>query len=252
MNNADYFSHENAVKYMSVSQFKSFMKCEAQALAEINDEYEREVTNALLVGSYVDAFFEGTLDSFKANHPEILLKNGGLKADFILAETMIERVCRDDEFMKYMNGEKQKIFTGEIAGVQFKGKLDVYHEGKCIVDLKTVRNFENIWENGTKMSFIEAWGYDIQGAVYQELVYQHTGMKLPFVIAAVTKEKVPDIALVSVPQERLDNCLEIVKHNAPHYQSIKNGEIQPENCCKCDYCKLTKKLSGVIDYRDLT
>lgn len=251
MNNSDYFSPENTVKYMSVSQLKSFRKCEAQAFAEINGEYAREVTTALLVGSYVDAFFEGTLDDFKANHPEILLKNGGLKSDFALAETMIERVCRDEEFMKYMDGEKQRIFTGEIAGVPFKGKLDVYHEGRCIVDLKTVRSFEEIWQNGVKISFVEAWEYDTQGAVYQELVYQNTGEKLPFVIAAVTKEKVPDIALVSVPQERLDSRLEAVKQYAPRCQSIKNGEIQPEKCCKCDYCKATRKLNGVIDYREL-
>lgn len=251
MNNADYFSYENSVKYMSVSQFKAFTKCESQAFAELNGDYEREVTSALLVGSYVDAYFEGTLDVFKANHPEILLKNGSLRAEFVLAETMIERVCRDSEFMKYMDGEKQRIFTGEIAGVQFKGKLDVYHEGRCIVDLKTVRSFDDIWENGVKLPFVEAWGYDIQGAVYQELVYQNTGEKLPFVLAVVTKEKVPDIALLSVPQERLDTCLEIVKCNAPHFQSIKNGEIQPENCGKCDYCKSHRKLCGVIDYRDL-
>jgi len=51
----NYFSQENNMKYMGASQFKSFMNCEAAALAEIKGEFEREKTVALLVGSYVDA-----------------------------------------------------------------------------------------------------------------------------------------------------------------------------------------------------
>ena len=247
----NYYSSESSKEYMSVSQFKSFLDCEAKAMAEINGDYKRESTTALLIGSYVDAFFEGTLDVFKENHPEIFLKSGGLKADFYQADEIISRISRDSEFMKYMSGESQKIFTGEIAGVSFKGKLDSYHADKCIVDLKVMRDFEPIWKNGRKQHFIEAWGYDIQGAVYQELVYQNTGQKLPFVICAVTKEKVPDIALLSIPQERLDYCLGLVMNKAPHFQEIKNGSV-PTRCEKCDYCKSTKKLNGAVDYCDFS
>jgi len=251
IDNGNYYNTENSVKFMSASQFKSFMECESKALAEINGDYQRETTTALLVGSYVDSWFEGTLDKFKENHSEIFLKSGGLKADYVQADEIIKRVSADEQFMKYMSGEKQVIFTGNIAGVPFKGKLDSYHAEKCIVDLKTVRDFEPIWKNNRKMSFVEAWGYDIQGAIYQELVYQATGQKLPFVICAVTKEKVPDIAIISIPQKRLDFCLEIVKSKAPRYQEIKSGTLIPERCEKCSYCRMTKKLDGVIDYRDL-
>ena len=153
--------------------------------------------------------------------------------------------------MKYLSGEHQKIFLGKIANVDFKGKLDAYHEGKCIVDLKTCKDFEPVWKNGHKMSFIEAWGYDIQGAIYQELVYQNTGKKLPFFICAVTKEKIPNIAIISIPQERLNECLELVKANAPQYNDIKLGKVEPTKCCKCDYCKSIKKIENIIDYRDL-
>ncbi|MDE5854508.1 MAG: PD-(D/E)XK nuclease-like domain-containing protein [Ruminococcus sp.] len=251
INNANYYSLENAKNFMSASQFKAFLECEAKTVAEINGDFTRDSSTAMLIGSYVDAWFEGTLDSFKEIHPEIFLKSGGLKADFVQADTIIRRVSSDEQFMKYMSGEKQKIFTGTIENVPFKGKLDSYHAGKCIVDLKVMRDFEPIWKNGRKLPFIEAWGYDIQGAIYQELVYQETGEKLPFIICAVTKEKVPDLTIISIPQERLDYCLELVKANAPHFQDLKYAEIQPERCEKCDYCKLTKKLAGIIDYRDL-
>ena len=68
LTNENYFSKENQMKYMGTSQYKSFCNCEAGTLAEINGEYEREKTSALLVGSYVDSNFEGTLDIFKAKN----------------------------------------------------------------------------------------------------------------------------------------------------------------------------------------
>ena len=251
INAKNYYTLELSQQFQSVSQFKNFMDCPARAMAELSGEFTRESTTAMLIGSYVDAWFEGTLDDFKSNHPEIFLKNGGLKADFVQAEAIIQRISADEEFMKYMSGEKQVIFTGEIANIPFKGKLDSYHAGKCIVDLKVMRDFEPVWRHGRKQHFIEAWGYDIQGAVYQELVYQKIGEKLPFIICAVKKEKVPDLAIMEIPQERLDQCLELVREKAPNFQKIKAGDIMPERCEMCDYCKATKKLSGVIDYRDL-
>lgn len=78
----NYFSREANMEYMSVSQFKSFCTCPAATMAELTGEYERETTTALLVGSYVDAHFEGTLDLFKGQHPELFTKGGGLKSEY--------------------------------------------------------------------------------------------------------------------------------------------------------------------------
>ncbi|MFA5307187.1 MAG: PD-(D/E)XK nuclease-like domain-containing protein, partial [Candidatus Babeliales bacterium] len=58
----NYFSQDANSYYMSASQVKSFLACEAMALAEIKGEYAREKTTSLLVGSYVDAHYEKTLD----------------------------------------------------------------------------------------------------------------------------------------------------------------------------------------------
>ena len=46
------------------------------------------------------------------------------------------------------------------------------------------------------MNFIEYWGYDLQAAVYQEVVYQNTGERLPFFVAAASKEEETDIELI--------------------------------------------------------
>lgn len=239
----NYFSKKANLHYMSVSQFKSFEKCPNAALAEITGKYEREKTTALLVGSYVDSYFEGTLANFIRENPEIFKKDGTLKAEYVQAEAIIQRILKDRLFMEYLNGEKQVIMTGEIADIPIKIKIDSLHPDK-IVDLKVMANFNSVYdgEKGSQPWF-EAWGYDIQGAVYQEVVRQNTGKKLPFYLAAATKEKVTDIDIVHLPQELLDFALERFIHNAPAYDAMKKGVIEPERCGECDYCKLTKVLT---------
>ena len=112
VNRLNYFSPNNNRKYCGSSQLKSFLKCPAKAMAELNGEWQEEDSIALLVGSYVDAWFEGTLDKFKAEHPEVFKKDGTLKAEYVKADEIIKRVSRDEFFMKYMGGQKQAIRTG--------------------------------------------------------------------------------------------------------------------------------------------
>lgn len=245
----NYHSPEANLMYMGASQFKSFQKCPSMALAEIHSVYARDDTTALLVGSYADAHFSRTLDIFRAQHPDIFKRDGGLKSDYIQAEEIISRIERDHVLMAYIGqGQKQTILTGEIAGVPFKAKPDFLHSDR-IVDLKIMRDFAPVWVDGEgKLPFVEAWGYDIQGAIYQEIVRQNTGKKLPFIIAGATKEKVPDIGLFNIPQHRLDYCLDLVEHLAPEYDEIKRGHVAADNCGKCDYCKQTKVLFGPVDY----
>ena len=71
LTDANYYSNIANKEYMSVSQYKQFMTCEAEAMASLRGEWTRPMTTALLVGSYVDTWFEGTLQRFQADHPEI-------------------------------------------------------------------------------------------------------------------------------------------------------------------------------------
>ena len=253
MNGADYFEH---TEYISGSQFKQFQRCEAQALAQIQGEYHPEPSKAMMIGSYCDAAIEGTLDSFIESHPELVssrgLSKGELKAEYRHADNIISRCQSDPLFTEYLEGDKQTIHTGEIAGVPFKGKLDILHPDR-IVDFKTTGSFRRQYSEdiGAYVSFAEAWRYDIQGAIYQELVRQSTGNRLPFFLAAVTTEPVPDIAIIEIPQADLDTALAEVKHWAPKYQALKLGFTEPIRCERCDYCKATKKLTEVIDWREL-
>lgn len=241
----NYFSPENQMKYMGSSQFKDFMSCEAMALSKIKGEWEEEKTTALLVGSYVDAHYEGTLDIFKAKNPDIFTQKGTLKSQFEQANYIIQRLDRDEMFKQFMSGQKQVIKTGLIAGVPFKIKIDSYFPGQKIVDLKIMRDFKQVWKDGIYQSFVENWGYDIQAAIYQFV----EDNQLPFFIAGATKEKPePDLAIISIPQNRIDYCLDIVIENAPRFDAIKKGQIEPTRCGCCDYCKATKVLTEVISY----
>ena len=250
----NYFSKESNKKYLSVSQYKDFCgtlgktPCEELALAKLNGEWEEEMTTPLLVGSYVDSHFEGTLNLFKAQHPEIFTKQGTLKAEYKKAGEIINRIESDELFMKYMSGEKQVIMTAELFGVEWKTKIDSYIDGVCIVDLKVMKSLREshyVRDYGL-MDFIRYWGYDIQAAVYQEVARINTGNRLPLYIAAASKEKETDIEIIQIPQEWMDDRLSEVEKNVPKILALKNGEIDPIRCEVCDYCKHTKILTGAI------
>ena len=251
----NYYSVESNREYMSASQFKDFMKCEVEALAKINGETQEEPSKAMLVGSYVDAYFSGEMEKFAAENPQIFKKDGTLLKDFEKANDIIKAIESDEMLMEYLNGEHQVIMTGVIAGVKFKIKIDSLLKN-IIVDQKIMSSIkELIWVEkegrNVKTDFVEAFGYDIQGAIYQEIVRQNTGKKLPFVLAVTTKEENPDKALIEIDQYYLDKALEIVKEYAPHFDLVKQGVVPPVGCGKCPSCRIGLKVTGVVSYESL-
>lgn len=266
----NYYSPEANWAYMSASQFKSFRRCEAAAMAELRGEWGKKDSIALLVGSYVDAYFSGELEQFKADHPEIFTKKNELKAEFQKAHAICERIDRDELARLLLSGKHQTIKTGKIAGVWFKTKSDslltarqveaickkfpqvrelVPFGGAMIVDLKCMKDFENIWDDELheRVNFIEFWGYDTQGAIYQKV----DNRMLPFVIMAATKEAEPDVEAMYIPDEDLSFALSEVEALSPRYAAIKRGEIEPVGCGKCAYCRSVKRLSVIKHYKNL-
>ncbi len=245
----NYYSPESNVAHWSVSLFKAFDKCEASGLAQVKGEYERESTDALLFGSYVDAYFSNELDDFiRRDGDKIFKHNGELYAKFEHANDCIDAVESQPLMMEFLQGDKQVIRTAELFDVSWKIKMDVFN-GERIVDLKCVRDFEPMYKEGSgRVSWIEYWGYDIQGAIYQKIEQLSSGRDkpLPFYIVAVTKEKVPDVAVIQIPQHVLDTALKIVEAKIDRFDLVKMGEIEPERCGKCEYCKTTKLLTAPI------
>ena len=248
----NYFSKEMQQIYTGSSEIKDFMKCEACALAKLKGEWQEEKSKAMLISSYIDEAISGTLDAFKENNPEIFLKNGELKADYRLADEVLKQMQDDEMFMKYLNGEHQVIMTGKISEVPVKIKIDSFHEDKVIVDLKAMANFDLIWNEKTKQkeNFIDNYQYTLQAALYQEIVRQNIGKQLPFIIAACTKQKYSQRALLQIPQDVMNTKLHFLQSYLPHLQELKQGKIEPTNCGHCDYCISKQKCDRIWYYDD--
>lgn len=253
----NYHSPEARKHYLGASMFKEFLKCEVMGLAKVNGEFEDTKSVALLYGGYVDAYFSGELDKFIVEHPEMFTQKGALRSEYKTIEDVIKAIEDDEVLMKYLNGEKQVIMTGEIAGVPWKIKMDSYHPGKLIVDQKVMKDMEPVWieRNGknVQVDFVEAYGYAIQGAAYCEIESQNSAdhKKLPFVLAVTTKEEVPDKELFEIDDYYLENALDLIKAKAPRYWDIIQGKVKPVGCGHCPACRKLKKITGVLSYSRL-
>ncbi len=276
LTNKNYYSKEVNVSHMSVSQFKQFRSCEAAALAELKGEYERPKSKALMLGSFVDEMLTGTKKTKTAfileNREELFQKSSKLTkcseeelmnllsdpsfdafcddnkpyAEIVQALEVVEKIKKQPLMAKHFKSRHQTIMTGEIAGVPFKIKMDNYKPGEFIADLKYMASLRspNMFE-----PMVKYWGYDIQGAVYQEIVRQNTSKRLPFFLDIATKEVPSHLAVAQINQYDLDEALEIVKVWAPRYQAIKNGEITPDRCGEygCGFCTETNIITEPID-----
>jgi len=252
-----YYSIEANEAFCSASQYKDFIGyplkpgCEERALKTIRGLWVPETTKALLQGSILDALWENDdPDYIMQRFPECVASRGAtkgqLKADFQDAVTWYQTTLRQEKFCAYMSGEKQKVFIGEIEGLPFKIKIDSFHDGKAIVDLKTTRTLDRnyrfyIHDSGEKLPFYMAFGYDIQLAIYQEVVRQKTGDKLPCYLACVDKQPFPICDIIEIPQKRLDEALEGVRRHCATIIGLKSGDIEPTRCnhSDCDYCRET-------------
>lgn len=235
-----YYTAEANQFYWSVSQYKSFLRCPAAAMAELRGECKPKMTRAMLVGSFVDNWMDGTLEAFKKEHPEVFTKKQLLRVEFRKADEIIKRIQSDERFMKYLSGEHQKIMAAEFCGVPWKIKIDSYHPNICIADLKVVANFYNI----------PRFRYDLQGAVYQRICESVTGTRLPFYLVCATKEAVTNFDIFQIDQPTLDMALREIEGNMPRFIAVKAGLVEPHYCGVCDYCKGVKK-ARIRNYSEL-
>lgn len=256
----NYHSREANQIYMSVSQYKDFLKCEAAALAKLNGEYSEGKQDCFLIGSYVHSAVEGTLDAFKEENPEIFSSKGPskgeLKAEYRNADKMIETLKEDELCWQMLQGMNEKIITANLYGVLWKIRIDILAEDEGrLVDLKTVKSIrERYWNSykGHHESFIETYGYILQMAVYTEierLDAQRFDRLEPFIVA-VSKEEVPDKAVICFDDNSLDSELAQLSEKLPHVMDVKQGFTEPTRCEKCRYCRQTKKAK-IIHYMNL-
>lgn len=260
----DYYSAASARQYWSISQYKRFRECEARALAELEGEWEDQRDNtALLVGNMVHSYFESpeAHKKFMSENADAMISKAGktkgqLKADFLIGQRMIERLEADKQFMEYYVGQKEVAVTGEIEGVEFKGKIDCLNVEKgYFVDIKTTKSDIDsmVWVQdeasgrNIQVRWFEAWGYILQMAAYKKMLKEQYGKEFTPVIYAVTKESTPDTrAIVFQSQEKLDYELSELSMLIKHLDDVKKGKEEAKPCGHCEYCK-TKALSQRVE-----
>lgn len=260
----DYYSVDSARRYWSISQYKRFRECEARALAELEGEWEDQRDNtALLVGNMVHSYFESpeAHKKFMDENADAMISKAGktkgqLKADFLVGQRMIERLEADSQFMDYYVGQKEVAVTGEIEGVEFKGKIDCLNVEKgYFVDIKTTKSDIDsmVWVQdeasgrNIQVRWFEAWGYVLQMAAYKKMLKEQYGKEFTPVIYAVTKESTPDTrAIVFQSQEKLDYELSELSMLIKHLDDVKKGKEEAKPCGHCEYCK-TKALSQRVE-----
>jgi hypothetical protein len=253
--------HSLAAKqiYMSASRYKTWcgslgiIGCEARAMAELKGEWVEEQTPAMKVSSFIDAHFAGTLDIFTAQNRDICNKDGSLKAAYEHNLDIIERMEADPYFMQYMSGDKQVIMTAELFGMPWSIMIDSFIKDVAIVDLKVMADLrKSFWvKDSGHMSFVPYYGYWEQAALYQEVVFRVTGKRLPFYIAAASKEEYPDLEIIGFTQGDLDDIMTVIERNMVRVKMVRNSEDEPDRCGQCSYCRSTKKLSRPVHYSEL-
>jgi hypothetical protein len=261
----NYHSPEANRLYMGVSQYKSWMKCEAATLNWLNTGEQEEDTDAFMVGKYIHKWSEGpsAFERFKADNSNYIYnKKGEPYAPFKKADEMIACLAADPKIMFYLSGAKEQILTAELFGTPWKIMIDVDNDPlNYLLDLKSTKSISEwgwVWsedENrNIKVPFIEEWQYMIQAAVYSEVERLARGRdkQKDFYMVAVSKEKTPDHGLFDLTDPtRIQAELDKIRMTLPRILLVKSGKLPPTRCEHCDYCKATKRVDKPQFYTEL-
>jgi hypothetical protein len=243
-------------------------------MAHLSGKYQYPDSEALTVGNYFHTALESdeAHEEFRTANLEKIFKYKvdkatgepiitGKYAPYVKADEMI-RACIEDPLISSliaMDGESERIMTGEIFGIKWKIALDKYIPDKrLIIDWKTAADLTKTEYNpsiGERESFLEALGYLMRAAVYTEIERQNANAEddARFIIIAVSKQDPPDKgAYLLNHRDRYDWELDQVRDKLMRIISVKSGRERPRRCGSCHYCRSTKKLTKIVPYYVLT
>ncbi|KMT33298.1 PD-(D/E)XK nuclease-like domain-containing protein [Melissococcus plutonius] len=223
LNRSNYYSREMNQRYMSVSQYKAFRKCEAATLAELNGDWQDpKDQTALLVGNYVHSFFESPAahQEFKEENKQSMYsqkKPYGLLKSFQVAENMIQSLERQEAFTMLYTGEKEHITTDTLYGVEWKARIDCLNsKGGYFIDIKTTADMsKKVWNNryNQRVSWIVDYGYYLQLAVYKQLLEKEFKKEFIPYITAVSKQEPPMVKFYELDPYLMESELLDLKNN---------------------------------------
>jgi len=122
----NYHSIEANLDYMSRSQYAGFVyECEAKQMAKLSDVWVDVSTTAQEVGQYVHSWNDGTQEEFMMNHQTMFTKALTLRAEYLVANMMIDCLEEDPFVMSHLEGAKETIMIAEMYGVTWKVMANV-------------------------------------------------------------------------------------------------------------------------------
>lgn len=263
---ADYFSPEANIEFMSNSQYGDFLECPARTVAILNGKWQdEEKSKALAMGSYVDnalltpealpAFIESTPEFWfkrerkSAKNPDPAYKMDEPKADKETCDRMVARCKRDEYFMLTLQGQHQVIVTWEMFGIRWKAKLDVSDpESGYFCDLKTCASFDQFeWdaEIRRKVPFTEKYWRQFGGVYWPAYRAEYGQYPKAVLMSAVTKQDPPDIGIWTFTDTlRFEDEMAKIELELPQIIAWKTGKEAPRRCGSCAYCRETKVLGA--------
>ena len=279
LNEQTYHTPEANLKWLDCSTYKNLVGttgrkgCECRAVAIAKGEYKETKTEPLLVGGYIDAYFDKSLSQYCLDNMDSIYTKASIKkfeksgnADdlerlkaFEQADVMIKRAIREPLFMQYVEGETQKILTADIEGVPIRVKLDSY-DGKRITDIKTAASITETYyakDLEQRLNFAEYFGYIEQAYFYQTAVEQYFGKHLPFYLAVITKEKHnnephPRVAVIQIPDKLIEDKGKEIRTKIHNAWSVLQGEYEPIPCGSCEWCADNLPLEEVISLDEIS
>jgi len=163
----------------------------------------------------------------------------------------VRRMQQQEYIMEYLaiSTGIEQAFTFTLGGMEWKCKLDVIGDG-YILDLKCMKDFEDVWSDTRrrKVPFWLPYGYHRQLTVYRHGARQNGCPVETLLIAGITKQPTPAVALWEFPPDQflVDDHGTISAEFEQWLTEIhlyKDGVETPWRCGTCEYCRITTHIT---------
>lgn len=257
----NYYDLATDRQYMNSTQYGNWLKCEAQEKARQDGKWQEEEKKVFVVGNYVHAWNDGTMEEFIDRYRDTIFKSkGGKYKDFVVADEVIVTLAHDEFIMYLLDSDtatKEEIFVAFFAGAWWKIRIDHLDLPKGrMIDIKTSGDFhKKVWDNerGKYVNFVEGYNYPRQMAIYEKGVREATGCDPLEVLIVAGEKKIPADKMVidMTNHNRFEAELQAIEANMQRILKVKYGYEEPRRCGRCDYCKTTKQLDSTVYFEDI-
>ncbi len=208
---------------------------------------------------------------FRGSTREIFKRDGTLKSEYIKAQSIIAKMEDDGLFSLLMGGRKQYIVVGEIQ----RHPVSVSWTASSV---RGVHGYHPILSGDARPYWGDPQGRHCRSEVHEGhearverggalqttlcggIRIRHPGEQstgpwrghqLPLSWRSEPKKRNRTSGTLYISDADLTSALYQVEDRAPRYQAIKEGRETARRCGRCAYCRATRKLTGIINYRDL-